>query len=99
MEIENFIPANYFCEIYNVDFAFVNSLNEIGLISFVILEEVPYIEKEKLKELEKLIRMHYELDINIEGIEAISHLLNKVNTLQHEVLSLKKRLSLFENEQ
>ncbi|MEO6304071.1 MAG: chaperone modulator CbpM [Bacteroidia bacterium] len=98
MEIEKFMPANYFCEVYNVDFAFVNSLHEFGLISIVVYEEVPYIEKEKLKELEKMIRLHYELDINLEGIEAISHLLNKVDSLQHEITSLKTQLKLLESE-
>ena len=96
MEIENFIPAKVFCEVYNVDVTFINSLNEIGLISIVVFEEVDYIEKEKIKELEKMIRLHYELDINLEGIEAISHLLKKVDTLQDEVLALRTKLKLFE---
>ena len=95
MEIENFIPANYFCEVYNVDFAFINSLNEFGLITVTVFEEIPYLEKEKLKELEKLVRLHYDLDINIEGIEAISHLLTKVDSLQQEVNVLKNKLNLF----
>lgn len=92
MEIENFIPAKYFCEVYKVDTSFIDSLKEYGLITIVIYDETEYIEKEKLHEVEKMIRLHYDLNINIEGIEAISHLLNKIDSLQHEINTLKSRL-------
>ncbi|MDO8998940.1 MAG: chaperone modulator CbpM [Bacteroidota bacterium] len=98
MEIENYIPANQFCEIHKIDITFINSLNELGLLTFVIHEEVSYIEKEKINELEKMIRLHYDLDINAEGIEAISHLLQKVNSLQEEVKFLKNKINFFESE-
>lgn len=92
MEIENFIPAKYFCEVYKVDASFVDSLKEYGLITIIVYEETEYIEKEKLHELEKMIRLHYDLNINMEGIEAISHLLDKINTLQQEINTLKSKL-------
>ena len=92
MEIENFIPTKYFCEVYKVDTSFVDSLKEYGLITIVVYEDTEYIEKEKLNELEKMIRLHYDLNINMEGIEAISHLLNKIAILKHEINDLKSRL-------
>jgi hypothetical protein len=33
--------------------------------------------------------MHYELDNNIEGIETINHLLEKIDLLQKEILQLR----------
>jgi hypothetical protein len=33
--------------------------------------------------------MHYDLDINIEGIETINHLLEKIDLLQKEILQLR----------
>ncbi|MBA2612215.1 MAG: MerR family transcriptional regulator [Bacteroidetes bacterium] len=96
MEIENFIPAKQFCEVYEIDLAFINSLNESGLISITVFQDVDYVEKEKIKELEKMVRLHYELEINLAGIEAISHLLKKVDTLQDEITALKIKLKLFE---
>ncbi|MDP1802257.1 MAG: chaperone modulator CbpM, partial [Bacteroidota bacterium] len=84
--------AKYFCEVYKVDASFVDALKEYGLITIIVYEETEYIEKEKLHELEKMIRLHYDLNINMEGIEAISHLLNKINVLQQEINALKSRL-------
>jgi hypothetical protein len=43
-----------------------------------------------------MVHLHYDLDINIEGIEAISHLLDRVDNLQRELITLKNRLG-FEN--
>jgi hypothetical protein len=67
-------------------------------MTLVIHEEVHYIEKEKINDLEKMMRLYYDLDINLEGIEAISHLLNKVNSMQEEITILKNKINFFENE-
>ena len=47
---------------------------------------------EDLPILEKMVRLHNELDINPEGLQAIYHLLGQVESLQQEVASLKKKL-------
>jgi hypothetical protein len=98
METNNYIPAKQFCEIHEIDFTFINSLNDFGLITIVMHDDIHYIEKEKISDLEKMIRMHYDLDINLEGIEAISHLLQKVNLLQDEITILKNKVTFFERE-
>ncbi|WP_337813549.1 chaperone modulator CbpM, partial [Parabacteroides johnsonii] len=43
-------------------------------------------------------RMYYDLSINIEGIDAIHHLLGRVESLQQEVNRLKSKLRLYETE-
>lgn len=98
MVIENYIPAKQFCEIHEIDLSFINSLNELGLVTLIIHEEVHYIEKEKINDLEKMMRLYYDLDINLEGIEAISHLLHKVNSMQEEITILKNRINFLESE-
>jgi hypothetical protein len=60
----------------------------------ITIEETSYIHKKQLPDLEKIIRFHSELDINIEGIETITHLLNRINELQNEITILKTRLNL-----
>jgi hypothetical protein len=45
------------------------------------------------------VRLHYDLDINLEGIEAITYLLNRVKNMQAEIIALKNRLRLYEDKQ
>jgi chaperone modulatory protein CbpM len=91
-----FISIEVFCEHEQVETTFVRSLHERGLIQVVIRSEQPYIPSEELPRLEQLARMHYELDINLEGIEAISHLLERVEHMQNDLRSLRERLNLYE---
>jgi PleD family two-component response regulator len=37
------------------------------------------------------------MDINVEGIEAVSHLLERIQRLQDELTGLKNRLRLYES--
>jgi len=90
------MAADQFCEVYKVEASFINSLQEFGLIEVSVLEEKRFIDVRRIRELEKLIRLHYDLDINIPGIEAILHLLQRVNDLQGEISVLKNRLRRYE---
>lgn len=96
MNTENLIPTQKFCDYYQVEFSFINSLNEFGLIKIVSIEEAQYIPLEQVQEVEKMIRLHYDLDINLEGIEAISHLLQRMGDIQQELNQLKDRLNFYE---
>jgi hypothetical protein len=97
MNTENFIPLNDLCLIYQVEMSFFDSLNTIGMIEITTVEHVQYIDKNTLDSIEKVIRMHQELDLNIEGVAVAFHLLEKINDLQSQVISLKNRLRIFEN--
>ena len=77
---------------YQVDLAFLDALEEYGLIDVRIENEEKSIRTEDLKNLEKYIRLHYELDINLPGIDAIRHLQERVVSLHHEIRELQNRL-------
>ncbi len=53
-------------------------------------EEI-YIPEEKVTDLEKVLRLHQELDVNLEMIDVILNLRGRVESLQTE-LNLAKRL-------
>lgn len=97
MNRENLIPANEFCKQHHIEFSFIHLLHENGLIEISTVEETECIPVSRLPELEKMVRLHYELDINLEGIEAIRHLLRRVKSMQHEITVLKNRLRLYED--
>ncbi len=91
METTNLLPLPQFIELYNVEVSFINSLQEFGLIKVIIVEEIPHIHHEQLSNLEKLIRLHYDLEINMEGIDVISHLLRRMEEMEGELRGLRNR--------
>ncbi|MBB5437910.1 hypothetical protein HDC92_001584 [Pedobacter sp. AK017] len=96
METE-FITITEYCINYNIEPTFINLLEESGIITLTIINTEKYISLAQLNELEKYVHFHYDLQINIEGIDAILHLLQKVNQMQEEIRDLKKQLRLHES--
>ena len=90
METANKNSIEQCCVYYNIETSFVQKLDEHGLIELIHSDETLYISFEQLSDLEKYMHLHYELEINIEGLETIKHLLNKVHQLQKEVNRLKE---------
>ncbi|HYK56018.1 MAG TPA: chaperone modulator CbpM [Flavisolibacter sp.] len=93
---ENLILASEFCSRLNIEISFIQSLQEYGLIEVMTIEGSGFIEEEQLEDIEKMVRLHYDLQINLEGIDAIHHLLEQMKDLQHQMASLKNRLRLYE---
>ncbi len=98
MEKEAMIPVNEFCIHYNIELSFIDSLKESGLIDIKNVEEEIVIPLSQLNQLEKIARLYYEMDINLEGIETITYLLKRMNAMQQEIVQLSNKLSVYENE-
>ena len=96
MKNENMIPAAEFCECHHIEISFIDSLKETGLIEIATIEETSYIRESQLNNLEKIVRLYYDLDINIEGIDTVINLLQRMENMQHEIALLKNRLRLYE---
>lgn len=94
---QQLISTDEFCTHYKVEYSFISALQNYGLIEVTTIDHNSFIDHEHLQKIEKLIRLHYDLDINIEGIEAITYLLNRVNNMQAEIIELKNKLSLYED--
>lgn len=97
METEYLIAIDEFCARHNIEISFVSSLQQSGLIEITTIKEAAFIEAAQLRELEKYVRLYYELDINLEGIETINYLLQHINSMQDEIRSLRNRLQLYES--
>jgi hypothetical protein len=96
MQTEYLIAVDEFCTIHNVDVSFISSLKQTGLIEVTTIKEAGFIKAAQLKQLEKFIRFYYEMDINVEGIETITHLLQRISNLQEENTRLRNTLRLYE---
>jgi hypothetical protein len=96
MQTEYLISLDEFCAKHDVEISFIYSLEQTGLIEITTIKDTGFIDACQLQQLEKYIRLYYELDINLEGIETINHLLQRIQSLQDEITELKNRLRLYE---
>ena len=98
MLTEEMIPADTFCIHHNIELAFIYSLKDSGLIEITHIEEKVFVPVSQLPHLEKLVRLYQEMDINLEGIETITYLLQRMNDMQQKIIQLSNQLSRYENE-
>ncbi len=96
MEAKDFIPVIQLCSHYKVEVSFFNALNEVGLIEITTIEQASYLHQDTIGDVEKMIRIHHELNVNIEGIDVVFNLLQKVDDLQNELNAAQNRLRLYE---
>jgi hypothetical protein len=95
MQNDNMIEANIFCSHHNIEVSFITSLQEHGLLHVDMIEEKYFIPEEELPHLEKMVRLHYDLDINPEGLEVVDHLVHRIEEMQEEIEWLKCKLKVF----
>lgn len=96
MNLEELISTDEVCTRYKVERTFISSLSESGLLEIVTVEKRQYIHCDNLREFEKMIRLHRDLNINLEGLEAVQNLLQQIERLQQINLELRNRLDLYE---
>jgi chaperone modulatory protein CbpM len=92
----NLITIKEYSVNYNIEPEFLISLEDCGIVFFTLEGQEKYISEEQLTDLERYVHFHYDLNINIEGIDAIRHLLHKVNQMDSEIRHLRSRLNLHE---
>jgi hypothetical protein len=98
MQTEYLIALDEFCANHNIEISFISSLHQTGLLEVITIDETGFIDADQLQQLEKFIRLYYELNINLEGIETIFYLLERIKSLQEENIKLKNRLRLYDPE-
>ena len=97
MQEETLISADEFCIYHNIEFSFMRNLQEYGMIEMITHQEVNYIPEGELEKLERILRLHQDLEINMEGIDTITHLLQKISRMQAEITLLRNKLRLYED--
>ena len=93
---EEMITASEFCISHNIETSFLDELCDAGLLEVIREENTIFISHDQLPGLEKLVRWHYEMDINLEGIEVIHHLLQQMKEMQQEIRELKNKINIYE---
>ena len=98
MKEAHYIPTQTLCSHYNVEISFIDALNKMGLIQIEIIESSQFIHQDQIGDLEKIIRLHHELNVNLEGIDVVFNLLEKERALRSELNALKNRLRIYESD-
>ena len=93
----DFIIIKEYCQKSHIEPSFIISLEEGGLIDVQVIGGERYLPMSQLRELERYTHLYYDLSINIEGIDAIRHMLDRMNRLQEEVTELRRELRTYQH--
>lgn len=80
-------------KIYNIEITFFDELVDFGLLNIETENETRYVLYEDLPVFEKLTNWHYDLEINLPGLEVINDMLRKMEDLKQRNRDLMKKLS------
>ena len=94
--VDNYIDISILCQHYEIEKSFIDDLSEYGLIEISTIEQAHFIHHERISDLEKILRLQRDLDINMEGIASVLHLLQKIDRLQAELNAVQNRLQIYE---
>ena len=89
------ITVKQFCKHYNVPLSFIDSLSNFEIIELIEAENTKILHTSDIQRIEKMIRLHYDLNVNFEGIDIINNLTSQIVSLQNEIVTLRNQLDFY----
>lgn len=80
-------------QIYNIEITFFDELVDSGLLNIEMDNEIRYLMYEDLPTFERFTNWHYDLEINLPGLEVINSMLQKMKSLNQINRELMQKLS------
>lgn len=96
MARKKYILVSHYIKNSQIEDSFVERLHEFGLIRFEENQNETFIDEKDISEIERMFRLHNDLGINFEGLDAIKEMLKRMQKLEREMLYLQKKLRLYE---
>ena len=96
MNSEDLILIEPFCLHHGIEVNFISALNDYGMVEIVVIEEKQYFLLEQLPAVEKIIRLHHDLEINLEGIDVIMNLLTQIDDFKNQLIITQNKLAFFQ---
>ncbi len=96
MPANQLISVHEFCRYHQLDITFVQMLDQQGLVEIITVEQTLYIQPEQVARLEKLTRLHQDLEIQANDLDIVSELVERIENLQEQVAQLRNRLAFYE---
>lgn len=97
MSKENLILIEPLCAHYQVEMSLFSELQDFGIIEIITIEDSYFIHEDRINVVEKVVRIQKDLDINLEGVDTVLNLLDKINDLQTQLNTAKNKLRLYED--
>ena len=94
----NYIKIKEFCTYTEIEDSFITDLSEEGILKIEIIDDEPFVEEDTIPDLEMFSRWHYDLGINLEGIDAMRHMLQRMNQMKSELEDLRKKLVFYDED-
>lgn len=82
------------CVHHKLDDVFITQIQEFEMVKIVLKNNIQYISTEEMPVIERVIRLHYDLNINMEGIEVIQQMRSRIENLQEMVHQLKQQIAI-----
>ena len=92
MDKINLIKITDICNNFGIDQHFISSVIDYELIEVTDIDGDFFLNEDDLSLLEKIVHFYYDLEINFAGIQVILELLEKIDTLQQQILKLKNSI-------
>ena len=96
MKTTEFIEVPRLCEEYKIEHSFVTELQDKGVIEVITIEQRLFLHHDYIPVFEKVMRLYRDLHINVEGIDVILNLLDKIDDLNKQLSKTQNRLHLYE---
>lgn len=89
---KKYIKITEYCNHTKVEHTFISTLKKEGILTIEVINDEDCIKEEELDNLEMFSRWYYDLGINVEGIDAMRHMLAKIHRLNKEMDTLRRQL-------
>ncbi len=96
MAREKYILVSHFCNQTHIEVSFVENLHEYGLVTFEEKENDVFIGEKDISEIEKMFRLHHDLGINFEGLDAIKQMLKRMKKMEKQLGLLQNQLKIYQ---
>jgi chaperone modulatory protein CbpM len=98
MPFTKYIPIEDFSAQCELELHLLKEFADFGLISVHMIEERECLNVDDVDEIERLVRLHKDLNINKEGIDIIVKMRQEILSLSNELESTRYKLQKLEQE-
>lgn len=95
MKTDKFLLLTELCQHYQIQTEFFDEVEYHALLEIHQFSGQKFLHRKQLRRLEKIIRLHQDLEINFQGIDVVFSMMNRIDKLEKELNETKKRLNLY----